>query len=659
MLRNQAGSVVERPVTFGPAASLVGIESTSTTAGTLAGRPACLLLNAGVIHRVGPNRLHVNVARRLAAAGYPTLRFDLSGRGDSESRTDGMSFQESSVAEVRQAMDHLAQTVGAERFVVIGICSGGLNAAHVAVVDPRVAGAVMIDIPAYPTFGYYLRYYGRRLGSIESWRNTLAARNPLGRRLRKRLAPLAARDMEDDLGVALLDARLPSRAETGRTLEELVGRGTRLYFLFSGTWGSYNYRDQFRDAFPSLMSGGRVTVDYIPDADHTFTQLINQERLVGRIARWVAGEWPPRAEASAAAPRHETTASVTYSARRCELDEAEADVLRASNDNLPPGTDRRQRFNWYYRGNPAGAGEVFLLRGESSAGGHVVGCTGLGPRLFHHKGRALRAALASDFAVDRGHRITLPAVRLQEAAAMHARAAFDLAYGFPNASALGVFVRIGFVQLGRMSRFVKVLQHEPYLRQRSRAAKLALAGAWPLDARERRRETRRGSAVPANYVYRWLRDFDQRFDALDESFAARTPIAGERTAKWLSWRFSDAAGTASSIAALIDSGTDELRAYAIVAPKEPGIARIADIVARTEDDFSWLLARLIPDLRFQGFTSATFSFLGPGWVAERLRRLGFQLRDTDRAVVVAVQEQDSETFSKPENWYLTPADSDT
>jgi hypothetical protein len=659
MLRNQAGSVAERPVTFGPAASLVGIESTSTTAGALAGRPACLLLNAGVIHRVGPNRLHVNVARRLAAAGYPTLRFDLSGRGDSESRTDGMTFQESSVAEVRQAMDHLAQTLGAERFVVIGICSGGLNAAHVAIVDSRISGAVMIDVPAYPTLGYYLRYYGRRLGSVESWRNTLAARNPLGRRLRKRLAPMTARNMEDDFGGALLDVRMPSKVETRQTLEELVGRGTRLYFIFSGTWGSYNYRDQFRDAFPSLMSGGQVTVDYIPDADHTFTQLINQERLVGRIARWVAGEWPPRAEASAAAPRHATTAPVAYSARRCALDEAEADLIRASNDNLPPGTDRLQRFNWYYRGNPAGAGEVFLLRAESPAGGHVVGCTGLGPRVFRHHGLALRAALASDFAVDREHRITLPAVRLQEAAAEHARASFDLAYGFPNASALGVFVRVGFVQLGRMSRFVKILRHEPYLRQRSPVAGFARAGAWALDAGETMREGRRAGAVPANYVYRWLRDFDQRFDALDESFAARIPIAGERTAKWLSWRFSDAAGAASSIAALIDSGTDELRAYAIVAPKEPGIARIADIVARTEDDFSWLLARLIPDLRFQGFTSATFSFLGPAWVGRRLRRSGFRLRDADRAVVLAVQGQDSANFSRSENWYLTAADTDT
>ena len=37
-------------------------------------RPAVIFLNAGVLHRVGPHRLHVTLARRLAARGLPALR---------------------------------------------------------------------------------------------------------------------------------------------------------------------------------------------------------------------------------------------------------------------------------------------------------------------------------------------------------------------------------------------------------------------------------------------------------------------------------------------------------------------------------------------------------------------------------------------------------
>jgi hypothetical protein len=62
--------------------SLVGILS-RPPAGVDPAMPGVLLLNAGRIHRVGPNRLYVAIARRLAAMGFAVCRFDLSGIGDS------------------------------------------------------------------------------------------------------------------------------------------------------------------------------------------------------------------------------------------------------------------------------------------------------------------------------------------------------------------------------------------------------------------------------------------------------------------------------------------------------------------------------------------------------------------------------------------------
>ena len=44
--------------------------------------PAFLLLNAGSVHHVGPNRLYVKIARRLASLGFVALRFDFAGVGD-------------------------------------------------------------------------------------------------------------------------------------------------------------------------------------------------------------------------------------------------------------------------------------------------------------------------------------------------------------------------------------------------------------------------------------------------------------------------------------------------------------------------------------------------------------------------------------------------
>ncbi len=47
-----------------------------------------LLLNAGLIHHIGPSRIYVKIARMLASMGFIVLRFDFSGIGDSGPRKD-------------------------------------------------------------------------------------------------------------------------------------------------------------------------------------------------------------------------------------------------------------------------------------------------------------------------------------------------------------------------------------------------------------------------------------------------------------------------------------------------------------------------------------------------------------------------------------------
>jgi pimeloyl-ACP methyl ester carboxylesterase len=300
--------MTERVIQFGKSVTLRG---TVTEAAPSAGAVpvACLLLNAGLVHRVGPNRLHVRLARAFAEAGYTSLRFDLSGRGDSDTRSDGLPYIESSLAEIREAMDYLQASRGATRFVLMGICSGAANAFHAALVDARVAGAVMIDTYAYPTRGYRLRYYGRRLLSASSWWNTLTGRNALGRRLRGRTG--ADEPQDEDLENPFGNAVVPPREAAAQALRTVLDRGTRLLYLFTGSTGAFNYPGQFRDAFPEVSLGDRVTVLYFPDADHTFTRLHNQQRLVATILRWLTATWPGSpavvvGEPPAAALAHET-----------------------------------------------------------------------------------------------------------------------------------------------------------------------------------------------------------------------------------------------------------------------------------------------------------------------------------------------------------------
>ena len=72
---------------FGTDGHLFGILTTPDEEVRVEGAPIALILNAGIVHRIGPFRLNVDIARQLAELGFSTLRMDLSGLGDSGPRT--------------------------------------------------------------------------------------------------------------------------------------------------------------------------------------------------------------------------------------------------------------------------------------------------------------------------------------------------------------------------------------------------------------------------------------------------------------------------------------------------------------------------------------------------------------------------------------------
>lgn len=98
----------EKALLFGKTRSLVGVLTDPEHAESAAKRPGVIILNSGLLPKIGPNRLHVKIARRLAAAGFVAMRFDFSGIGDSLPRKDGMSFARSAIVETQEAMDLLA-----------------------------------------------------------------------------------------------------------------------------------------------------------------------------------------------------------------------------------------------------------------------------------------------------------------------------------------------------------------------------------------------------------------------------------------------------------------------------------------------------------------------------------------------------------------------
>jgi hypothetical protein len=237
-----------------------------------------IFLNAGMVYRVGPFRLHVDLARKLNALGYPTLRFDLSTIGDSSASGQRLSRPEQVVADVRDAMELLKQQSGCTRFVLFGLCSGAQNAHSAAYADPRVAGAFFLDGYGHRTLGQRIRHYLPRLLSPAVWR----------RRWSREQVSASPRPAEP----AFVVEPLPPKV-VREQLADMLQRGLKLDFVYSGGVARYfNHIRQFRECFGRLADHPGVSASHFIETDHTYVLSGDRQRLLDHVVQWMGCHFP-------------------------------------------------------------------------------------------------------------------------------------------------------------------------------------------------------------------------------------------------------------------------------------------------------------------------------------------------------------------------------
>ena len=299
----------ETAISFGTENTLVGIITDPSSRRPSLGEIGVILLNAGVLHRVGPGRIYVKIARQLAAIGLTVLRFDFSGIGDSKPRRDSLPFERSSIEETQRAMDFLEAERGIRRFILIGGCSGARVSFAAAACDPRIAGAILINFQVTPDRyrgkgtqedkrkdeHYYLRFAIR---SVQSWRKFLAG----GAEYRKIAGAVVSR-LRHKFGVRNSPPS-PEWLAFRKDLNALIDCGIRLVFVCSAGDPAL---DELREAGGSnmelLCSRNKMEVVVIARSDHTFSSLCDQERVIkvleqksseiAQIALSPASPWSP------------------------------------------------------------------------------------------------------------------------------------------------------------------------------------------------------------------------------------------------------------------------------------------------------------------------------------------------------------------------------
>ncbi len=254
---------------FGEYRQLAGILTEPTTIPSR----ALILINAGLIPKLGPFRLYVDLARRLARDGIATLRFDLGGIGDSRQELTNLPLRERTHLEIAAAVAEVRRRYPALREIVLGgLCSGAEDALRFAEREPTITGVVMIDPFAYRTSGWEWRHVKHRI--------TRRALRAAG----------VYEPVESAKGDAARVVRYKymERAESSRIVNAMLARNARLHFVYTGGQHAlFNHPGQLQKMFPNLSLGDRVTLDFFPHLDHT--QLLDADRreVVTAVGAWM------------------------------------------------------------------------------------------------------------------------------------------------------------------------------------------------------------------------------------------------------------------------------------------------------------------------------------------------------------------------------------
>lgn len=218
--------------------------------------------------RVGSHRQFVLLSRALAHAGFPVLRFDMRGMGDSEG--DPRTFAQLT-ADIRAAVDTLAaQCPNVRRIVLWGLCDAASAALLYcdATRDPRITGLCLLN-PWVRSDASLARtqvkhYYGQRLLQKEFWGKLLTGRLNVFRSIAELLRKL---------GQASSAAAQPLgfQSRMARGLREFQGK---VQLILSGN--DYTAKEFLEYAsgnadWRGLLDRPDLSRLDIPAADHTFS----------------------------------------------------------------------------------------------------------------------------------------------------------------------------------------------------------------------------------------------------------------------------------------------------------------------------------------------------------------------------------------------------
>lgn len=271
---------------------------------------AIILLSPGIKMRVGPERLYCVLSERLVSLGFPVLRFDFYGLGDSEGELSEELMKDvynhievgRFTDDTVDAMNWMTREHGARRFILSGLCGGAITGLLTAKNDSRVAGLLALaitpllasrsaDPSLYITSGQAAelrRTYLSKLTNPRAWLRLLTLRTDfsllwrsLQRGGRQHLAQQVPAAMASpDNASPLFPPAFFAMTESQRPILLVFGSADRLFWEYEEKFAA-----RYKDRLASLPLYYQVHT--IPQANHVLSFEPWQQEMLDVAQAWL------------------------------------------------------------------------------------------------------------------------------------------------------------------------------------------------------------------------------------------------------------------------------------------------------------------------------------------------------------------------------------
>jgi len=324
---------------------------------------------------------------------------------------------------------------------------------------------------------------------------------------------------------------------------------------------------------------------------------------------------------------------------------------------LPPTTDLKKKFPWYYN-NKHFPSRLYLLREHGKS--NVVGAIGSVSRFYNTKENEVKVGLCSDFAVDKDHQTVAPALQLLKSLVKDSLNYCDILLGFPNNKAVLVMRRAGFHILGELPRYALIISSQSYINKVSNIYMSNILSI-PIDIILRVYFFIARSKNYSSYTLNEISTINNSFDAFWREWSDKNNFyAGKRDAQYIQWRYLLNPLKKSRIFTMTNRKTKKLCAYAVIRENSEGHWHIFDFLTLDNKEIlKCLLQKLISTALKEKAPSLSLEFFGNPDVNQILRSLRFSQRVNERRVIVHPLNEDKVSQAHlydVNNWHITSAD---